>query len=370
MIIGTVREIKPQERRVGLTPSGVRTLIREGHQVLVEVGAGDGSGFSDREYLQAGAELASRQEVFGRSDMIVKVKEPLPDEYSLLRPGQILFTYLHLAAAPELTDALIRQRVLAIAYETIRDRDGRLPLLAPMSQIAGRMSVQIAAQFLEWFYGGRGVLLGGVPGVPPAHVVVLGAGVVGRQAISVAVGMGARVSAVDVSLDKLGWIEDHYAGRVQTVVSTPEQIGDVLVDADAVISGVLVPGARAPRLVTEPMVRAMKPGSVIIDVAIDQGGSVETCDRVTTHAEPTYVKHGVVHYAVANMPGAVPRTSTLALTNATLPFVQRIARTAVADLLVDPVLATGINVYDGRVTHYEVAQSIHREYVPLASSQH
>lgn len=365
MIIGTVKEVKPQERRVGLTPAGVRALVREGHTVFVEAGAGEGSGFYDEEYAQAGAVITNRQEVFSKAGMIVKVKEPQPEEYPLLRPGQILFTYLHLAPARELTLTLLRQHVTAIAYETIRDPEGRLPLLAPMSQIAGRMSVQIGAQFMEWFYGGRGVLLGGIPGVAPAHVAILGAGVVGSQAISVAVGMGARVTVFDVSLEKLAAVGQQYGNRVTTLVSTPEHIADVLQDVDLLISGVLVPGARAPRLVTEAMVKSMKPGSVIVDVAIDQGGSVETCDHTTTHADPVYLKHNVVHYSVANMPGAVPRTSTVALTNATLPYIQSIAQMSIDEILKSPGLAAGLNVYDGKLTNYEVAQALELDYAPL-----
>ncbi len=366
MIIGTLKEIKPQERRVGLTPMGAQALIREGHEVLVEKGAGQGSGFSDKEYQQAGALITSRDDLCGRAEMIIKVKEPLPDEYTLLRSDQILFTYLHLAPARDLTMALLRQRVTGIAYETIRDKRGRLPLLAPMSQIAGRMSVQIGAQFLEWFYGGRGVLLGGVPGVPPAHVAVLGTGVVGSHAISVAVGMGARVTAFDVSLDKLNDVSHKYGSRVTTLVSTHENIADIVPDVDLLISGVLIPGARAPRLVTEAMVSTMKPGSVIVDVAIDQGGSIETCDHTTTHADPVYLRHEVVHYAVANMPGAVPRTSTLALTNATLPYIQAIAKMPIEQAFNDVAISGGINVYDGKVTNVEVAQALELEYTSLA----
>ncbi len=365
MIIGTLKEIKPQERRVGLTPVGTRALIREGHQVLIEQGAGEGSGFYDQEYQQAGAVITSRETLCEKAQMVIKVKEPQVEEYALLRRGQILFTYLHLAPARELTMALLRQRVTGIAYETIRDKMGRLPLLAPMSQIAGRMSVQIGAQFLEWFYGGRGVLLGGVPGVPPAHVAVLGTGVVGSHAINMAVGMGARVTAFDVSLDKLNELDHKYGSRVTTVVSTPENIADTVPDVDLLISGVLVPGARAPRLVTEGMVHTMKPGSVIVDVAIDQGGSIETCDHTTTHAEPVYVRHEVVHYAVANMPGAVPRTSTMALTNATLPYIQAIAKMPMEQVFNDPVLSGGVNVFDGKVTNLEVARALELEYASL-----
>lgn len=365
MIIGTVKEVKPQERRVGLTPVGTRALIRQGHTVFVEAGAGEGSGFHDAEYAEAGAVITDLREVFARAEMIVKVKEPQPEEYSLMRPEQILFTYLHLAPARDLTLALLRQHVTAIAYETIRDAEGRLPLLAPMSQIAGRMSVQVGAQFLEWFYGGRGVLLGGIPGVAPAHVAVLGAGVVGSQAISVAVGMGAQVTVFDLSLEKLAALGQQYGNRITTLASTPEAIADLLPDVDLLISGVLVPGARAPRLVTEAMVETMKPGSVIVDVAIDQGGSIETCDHTTTHAEPVYLKHNVVHYSVANMPGAVPRTSTMALTNATLPYIQAIAGRTLDEILATPSLASGLNAYDGKVTNYEVAQALELDYAPL-----
>lgn len=369
MIIGLVKEIKPQERRVGLTPDGVRALVRLHHTVLVESDAGAGSGFPDQEYLSAGAQIVDRTSVYEGSQMIVKVKEPLPEEYALLQPGQILFTYLHLAPAPELTQALLHRDIIGIAYETIqdpRDPSGSLPLLTPMSQVAGRMAVQVGAQFLEWFYGGSGILLSGVPGVPPAHVVVLGAGTVGQNAIAMAVGLGAKVTALDTSLPRLVALDERYGGRVTTVASTVESVARIVPTADLLIGAVLIPGSRAPRIVTEAMVSTMRPGSVIVDVAIDQGGCIETCDHTTTHADPVYKRHDVVHYAVANMPGAVPRTSTLALTNVTLPFVIKIAGMTPKELLSDPVLASGINVFRGNVTHRQVAQSLNLPYVPLA----
>jgi alanine dehydrogenase len=366
MIVGLLKEIKPQERRVGLTPDGVRALVRAGHTVLVERQAGVGSGFPDSEYLEAGAQILDREAVCAEAGLLVKVKEPLPEEYPLLRPGQILFTYLHLAPAPELAAALLRQDVIAIAYETIEEAGGHLPLLTPMSQVAGRMSIQVGAQFLEWFYGGAGVLLSGVPGVAPAHVAVIGAGTVGQNAIAMAVGLGARVTALDTSLPRLTALDERYQGRVTTLASTPETVARVLPTADLVIGAVLVPGSRAPHVVTEQMVKTMRPGSVIVDVAIDQGGCVETCDHPTTHADPVYIRHQVVHYAVANMPGAVPRTSTLALTNVTLPFVLRIASMSPRELARDPVLASGINVFRGNITHRQVAQSLNLPYRPLA----
>ncbi|MDI3327061.1 MAG: alanine dehydrogenase [Alicyclobacillaceae bacterium] len=370
MVIGVPREIKNNENRVAATPAGVYALVSAGHRVLVEAGAGEGSGFSDREYREAGAELvAEAKRVWESADLVVKVKEPQPEEYNFFRPGLILFTFLHLAAAPELTKALVDREVVAVAYETIQLENGSLPLLTPMSEVAGRMSVQIGAQFLEKPYGGKGVLLGGVPGVPPARVVILGGGTVGTNAAKMAVGLGADVTVLDKNPDRLRELDDLFAGRVRTVMSNAYTLGQEVPRADLLIGAVLVPGARAPKLVTEEMVARMSPGSVIVDVAVDQGGSIETVDRATTHSDPVYVKHGVVHYAVANIPGAVPRTATLALTNATLPYVSALAdagyRRAVAQ---NSALAKGVNVAHGRVTNEAVAASLGLPYTPLAEA--
>lgn len=367
MVVGVPKEIKPQENRVALTPAGAAELIKAGHRVVVEKGAGAGSGMLDEEYQAAGATLVpTHADVFAEAEMIIKVKEPIETEFDLFRPGQILFTYLHLAASETVTRALLERRVTAIAYETIQEPNGALPLLTPMSEVAGRMSVQVGAQYLEQVRGGRGVLLGGVPGVPPAEVVILGAGTVGSNAARIALGMGAHVTIMDKRIERLRYLEDVLTGNRITVVANHQTVDRAVRYADLVIGAVLVPGARAPKLVSEETVRAMKPGSVIVDVAVDQGGCIETIDRPTTHNDPIYVKHGVIHYAVSNMPGAVPRTSTLALTNATLPYAVALAskgvRQAVAD---DPVLAGGINVIDGAVTHPAVAEAHGLAYTPL-----
>ncbi len=368
MRVGVPREIKRNEYRVALTPPGVQALVQAGHEVLVEAGAGDASGFPDEAYARSGAEIvATAREVFARADMVVKVKEPLPPEYDLLRPGQILFTYLHLAAEPELTRALLERQVTAVAYETVQLPNGSLPLLTPMSEIAGRMAVQVGAHFLEHPQGGRGVLLAGVPGVPPGDVVILGGGVVGTNAARLAVGLGARVTVLDVNPERLRALDDLFGGQVTTLMSNPANIAAAVRRADLLIGAVLIPGARAPHLVTEEMVRTMKRGAVIVDVAIDQGGSVATCDRATTHEDPIYVKHGVVHYAVANMPGAVPRTATFALTNATLPYVLRLADLGFpAAVAQDRALALGVNTYRGHVTHEAVARAHGLAFTPLA----
>ena len=368
LIVGVPKEIKANENRVAVTPSGAHTLVDAGHRVIVERNAGAGSGFGDEEYQAAGAEILEKNTaVFEAADMIVKVKEPLAPEYDLLREGQILFTYLHLAPEPELTEALMRNKVVSIAYETVQLPNGSLPLLTPMSEVAGRMATQIGAHLLEKYQGGRGVLLGGVPGVPPADVCIIGGGVVGTNAAKIAVGMGANVVIVDISADRLRYLDDIFYGKVVTMMSSPYNIAAVVAETDLLIGGVLVAGARAPRLVTEEMVKPMRPGSVIVDVAIDQGGCVETIDRVTTHAEPTYTKHGVVHYSVANMPGAVPRTSTLGLTNVTLPYALAIAnkgwRKAIAD---HPELAYGVNCVDGACSYRAVAEAHGLDYIPLA----
>lgn len=364
MRIGCPKEIKPQEGRVGLTPAGADLLIRAGHQVYVERNAGKESGFLDEEYVCVGAQIVdSPEEIYSISDMIIKVKEPLAPEYDLLREGQILFTYLHLAPDPGQTAALLRKKVTAIAYETVQPADGSLPLLSPMSEVAGRLSVQIGAHLLESSNGGRGILLGGVTGVEKAHVVIIGGGNVGLNAARAAVGFGANVTVVDLNVKRLAYLDDIFDGRIQTLLSNPYNIANVVKNADLVVGCVLIPGAKTPKLVTEDMVASMRPGSVIVDVAIDQGGSIETIDRVTTHANPYYVKHGVIHYSVANMPGAVPRTSTLALTGATLPYALRIANMgAEAACKADPALMKGLNTYNGHLTFRAVAEAQNLEY--------
>jgi alanine dehydrogenase len=364
--IGVPKEIKTQEYRVGLTPAGVRELVRHGHQVIVEKDAGAGIGSSDEAYRAAGATIAdSAAALFDASDLIVKVKEPQPSEIALLRRGQILFTYLHLAADKAQTLGLMKSGATCIAYETVTDRAGTLPLLAPMSEVAGRMAVQVGAHCLEREQGGAGILLGGVPGVPPAKVVVLGGGVSGTNAARMAVGLEASVTIIDKSLPRLKELDLQFGPRATTLFATTEAIEHAVLAADLVIGAVLVPGAAAPKLVTREMVRRMRPGSVLVDIAIDQGGCFET-SRPTTHSDPTYVEDGVVHYCVTNMPGAVARTSTYALTNATLPFVLALAgkgwRQAMLD---DPHLAQGLNVDAGRVTHVAVAQALELHYTPV-----
>ncbi len=356
MIVGVPREIKTLEFRVGLVPDAVSELIQAGHTVLVETHAGDGISVDDDEYHRTGAEIVSTpQEIFAAADMIVKVKEPQPGEIRLLRPGQVLFTYLHLAADEDQTAGLQKSGAVCIAYETITDSRGQLPLLQPMSEVAGRMSVQVGAHCLEKEAGGSGILLGGVPGVPAAQVVVLGGGTVGTNAIRMAVGMEAQVTVIDRSIARLRELDDMFGSRIQTVYSTPDTIARAVAKADLVIGAVLIPGAAAPRLVTRPMLRAMRRGSALVDVAIDQGGCFET-SRPTTHANPTYVEEGVVHYCVTNMPGAVPRTSTFALNNATQPFVMALANRGWRDAMAaDPHLTRGLNVCEGRITNESVA---------------
>ena len=366
MIIGTVREIKPDEYRAGLTPEGAHALVDAGHRVLVETQAGAVVGFSDDAFAAAGATIVENAwEVWARADLLVKVKEPLPPEYALIRDNQTLFTYLHLAALPELTRALIASRVTAIAYETVQLPDGSLPLLIPMSQIAGRMATEIGAQYLRKPGPGRGKLISGLPGAPPAHVVVLGAGIVAENAIETAVQLGARVTVFDTRLEKLRRVQQLWPGRTTALMSSPLAIANALRAADVLICAVLVPGAAAPRLVTREMVRAMGPGAVIVDVSIDQGGTCET-SRPTTHHDPVYVEEGVVHYCVANMPGAVPITSTAALTAATLPYVLKLANLGTREaLLADVALAKGVLISEGSVTYAALAESLHLPYVPL-----
>ncbi len=367
MIIGVPTEIKTREYRVGMIPAVVHTLVEKGHKVFVQRGAGVGSGIRDEAYTTAGAELLdSADEVWARADMICKVKEPLPDEYPRMREGQIIYTYLHLAAAPELGLEMLKRKVTGVAYETIELDDGRTPLLQPMSAVAGRMSIQVAAAYLEKWRGGKGVLLGGVPGVRRGRVVILGGGVVGQNAARMAIGLGAEVIVLDINNATLSYIDDVYEGRINTLHSDPVSIENAVVRADVVVGAVLVPGARAPRLVTNKMVAKMEPGSVIVDVAVDQGGCIESC-RPTTHDNPTFLVHDVIHYCVANMPGAVSQTSTFALNNATGNYAIKIAEMGiVAAAKHDRVLARGLNTYQGRCPHQAVAQALNVEYSPLS----
>lgn len=364
MRIGCPKEIKAQEGRVGLTPAGVDALVRAGHSVYMERNAGRNSGFTNEEYETVGAQiLDTPKEVYDISEMIVKVKEPLEPEYELLHGGQILFTYLHLAPDPEQTQALLKRKVTGIAYETVQLADRSLPLLSPMSEVAGRLSIQTGARLLESNCGGRGILLGGVTGVERANVVIVGGGNVGTNAAKMAVGLGANVTILDVNLKRLAYLDDIFGGRVQTLLSNSYNIASAVKMADLVVGCVLIPGAKAPKLVTEEMVKTMKAGSVLIDVAIDQGGSIESIDRITTHSDPYFVKHGVLHYSVANMPGAVPRTSTLALTGATLPYALKIANLgAEAACKADPALMKGLNTYNGHITFKAVADAHGLEY--------
>lgn len=365
MIVGIPKEVKDNEYRVALPPGGVRELTRRGHQVIVETNAGAGSGFTDNEYVQAGATIVhTADEVWTRAKMVVKVKEPLPSEYAFLRPDLLLFTYLHLAASEELTRVMMNSGVTAIAYETVEDANGHLPLLQPMSEVAGRMATQIAAFYLQKPEGGRGILMGGVPGVRPARVVILGGGTVGINAAVVALGMGAEVTLLDINVDRLRYLDEVMHGRLTTLYSNEVNIREALATADAVIGAVLVTGARAPRLVTREMLSDMPRNSVIVDVAVDQGGCVETT-RPTTHSDPTYVVDGVLHYGVANMPGAVPRTSSFALSNSTLRYVLKLASGDLGDVLArDPGLAKGLNLYQGRILHPAVAETFN---LPLGS---
>ena len=368
MLIGLPKEIKNHEYRVGLTPASVRELTAHGHQVLVQSGAGAAIGLTDQQYQAAGATLAGdAKEVFAKADMIVKVKEPQPQECAMLRAGQILYTYLHLAPDPEQTAALIKSGAICIAYETITGAGGGLPLLAPMSEVAGRMAVQAGAAHLEKSKGGMGILLGGVPGVPAAHVAIIGAGVVGTHALQMAVGMGARVTVLDKSVDRLRQLDLIFGNRINTVYSNAHSVEEAVLDADLVIGGVLVPGAAAPKLVTRDMISRMKKGAVVVDVAIDQGGCFET-SHATTHADPTYVVDGVVHYCVANMPGAVARTSTFALNNATIGHAVALADKGWKQALKDNAhLKNGLNVANGHVTYEAVARDLGYAYVSADS---
>lgn len=367
MIIGIPKEIKDGEERVAATPAGVRAICEHGHTVLLQAGAGLGSRNTDKEFRQAGARIISfARQLFDRAELILKVKEPLSDEFRLFHPGQILFTYLHLASSKELLNALLESNIIALGYETVQTDNGELPLLVPMSEIAGKMSVQVGAHFLEIHHGGRGTLLGGVPGVPPAEVVIIGCGVVGTNAAKVAIGMGAHVTILDINHSRLKYLDDVMGGNVFTVYANAYSIERAVSYADLLIGAVLVPGARAPKLVTKEMVRKMKPGSVIVDVAVDQGGSIATC-HLTSHSHPTYVQHGVVHYCVPNIPSAVPRTATHALSNATLPWVLQIANKGIVTALRDnPALARGLNLAKGRITHPVVANAFRLPVATMA----
>src|SRR3954466_15574981 len=366
MKVGVPKEIKSDEYRVAMMPVGVELLVKAGHEVSIEQNAGAGSGFADEDYVRAGGKIIpNHEQIFAQADMIVKVKEPQPAEIGMFRPGQIVFTYFHFAASAELTQACLESGIVAIAYETIKDKKGTLPLLTPMSEIAGKMSIQEGAKFLEKPMMGRGILLGGVPGVAPAHVVVLGGGVVGTNAAKVAAGVGANVIIMDVNLERLRYLDDVMPANVHTIYSDPQTIRDEVRRADLVIGAVLIPGAKAPRLVTKADLKDMMNGSVIVDVAIEQGGCIETA-RPTTHQQPTYVVDGVVHYCVTNMPGAVGRTSTIALCNATLPYALKIANKGFDKAAEeDPGLAEGINLVGGRVTNAAVAESLHLKHQPL-----
>jgi alanine dehydrogenase len=363
--IGVAKEIKPDEYRVALAPAGARELIQRGHDVTIETAAGEGSSFPDAAYEAAGARIAGVEDVWADSDLLLKVKEPIAEEYGRLREGLVLFTYLHIAADEPLTHALVDSGIAAVAYETVETNNGALPLLAPMSEIAGRLAAQAGAYFLEKPLGGRGLLLGGVPGVAPGRVVVIGGGMVGYNAAVIAIGLGANVTILERSLDRMRHLEEVLSGRVSLVMSSSLQIEESLLDADVVIGAVLIPGAVAPKLITREMVRGMKEGAVLADVAIDQGGCAET-SRPTTHSEPVYTVEGVTHYCVANMPGAVPITSTKALTNATLPYVEAIADHGLAEAVArDPALARGVNVLDGKITYEAVADAHGLDYQPL-----
>lgn len=366
MKIGIPKEIKNNENRVAMTPAGVVTLTNAGHEVFIETGAGLGSSFTDEDYRAAGAVIVDSAVEAWAQEMVMKVKEPIASEYQYFYEGLILFTYLHLAPEYELTQALLDKKVVGIAYETVQLPNRSLPLLTPMSEVAGKMSVQIGAQYLEKINGGKGILLGGVAGVQKGKVTVVGGGVAGTNAARVAVGLGADVTILDVNPDRLRQLEDIFGHSIQTLMSNPFNIAESVKDSDLVIGSVLIPGARAPKLVTEEMVKSMKPGSVIVDIAIDQGGSFETTDKVTTHDDPTYIKHDVVHYAVANMPGAVPRTSTIALTNNTVPYALQIANKGFKKACIEnEALKKGINTLEGHVVYHAVAIDQERDYVPV-----
>ena len=364
MIVGIPKEIKTDEYRVSMTPAGVHDLVTRGHKVLLEDHAGEGSGITNKDYLDQGAEIVSRHDIFAQSEMIIKVKEPLLEEYGLLREGQILYTYLHLAPAPELTQALLDRKIVGIAYETVQLPDHSLPLLIPMSEVAGRMAIHEGAKYLERENGGRGILLGGVPGVDPGHIVIIGGGIVGANAAKMAIGTGAQVTLLDISLQRLRYLDDIHGSRLKTLMSNRFNLLESLRTADLVVGAVLIPGAKAPRLITREMLIPMQKGSVVVDVGIDQGGVLET-SRPTTHSDPIFEVEGVIHYCVANMPGALARTSTFALTNATFPYALDLAEKGYQKALKeDPTLRAGLNVCLGAVTHPEVANALGKEFTP------
>lgn len=366
MKIGVPKEIKNNENRVAMTPAGVLSLIANGHEVYIEKGAGLGSAFTDDDYMAAGAKIVDSAADAWNAEMVLKVKEPVKSEYIYFREGLILFTYLHLAPEPELTKALLEKRVTGIAYETVQLPNRSLPLLTPMSEVAGKMATQVGAHYLEKYQGGKGILLGGVSGVPRGKVTVIGGGIAGTNAAKIAVGMGADVTVIDLSPERLRQLEDIFGRDVQTLISNPYNIADAVSSADLVIGSVLIPGAKAPKLVTEEMIKSMSPGSVVVDIAIDQGGCFETSEKVTTHDNPTFVKHDVVHYTVANMPGAVPRTSTLALTNNTVPYALQIANKGFIKACLDnPALKLGLNTVDGHVVYEAVADAQGLPYVAV-----
>lgn len=366
MLIGIPKEIKKGEYRVSIVPAGVKTLVDAGHGVLVEKNAGEGSGISDEDYIRAGAEVRkSRNDIWDEAEMIMKVKEPLPQEYDFMHEGQIIFTYFHLAPERKLTEALLERRIIGVAYETIELEDGTLPLLTPMSEIAGRMAVHVGAYFLQKEHNGRGVLLAGVPGVEPANVVILGGGVVGTNAAKIALGMGANVTVLDINLNRLRYLDDIFFGRITTLMSNIQNVGENVTKADLLIGGILIHGARAPHVVSRKMVSEMRKGAVIVDVAVDQGGCVETT-RPTSHDNPIYEVDGVIHYCVANMPGAVARTSTFALTNTTFPYCLKMANMGYREAMRrDSALMRGLNVYDGQVTYKPVADALNMEYMSV-----
>ncbi len=367
MLIGIPKEIKNNENRIALTPGGVHALVDNGHEVIVEKGAGLGSYFTDEDYIEVGARIGSVEEAWN-VDMVMKVKEPLAPEFKYFKEGLILFTYLHLAPEPALTKSLLDNKVVGIAYETVQLPTGGLPLLSPMSEVAGRMATQIGAQFLQKIHGGKGILLAGVPGVQKGRVTIIGGGQAGTNAAKMAVGLGAEVTILDLSPVRLQQLDDLFGNQVQTLMSTPLNIADSVRESDLVIGAVLIPGAKAPKLVTEEMIKSMSPGSVVIDIAIDQGGIFETSDRITTHDDPTFVKHDVVHYSVANMPGAVPRTSTMALSNATIPYAIQIANKGYKQAALDnEAILKGFNTLDGHVTFEAVAQDQGLEYFDAKS---
>ncbi|MBC2366803.1 alanine dehydrogenase [Listeria booriae] len=366
MRIGIPKEIKNNENRVAIMPAGVFNLVKQGHEVVVEAGAGLGSSFPDEEYVAAGALMERDVAQVWQADMVMKVKEPLAEEFMYFREGLILFTYLHLAAEPALTDALLEKGVTAVAYETMVAADGSLPLLTPMSEVAGRMAAQVGAQFLEKPISGKGILLSGVPGVERGKVVIIGGGVAGASAAKIAIGLGASVTILDISAKRLAQLDDIFGNAIQTLVSSPYTIAEAVQNADLVIGAVLIPGAKAPKLVTEAMVQSMKPGAVLVDIAVDQGGIFATTDKVTTHDDPVYTKFGVVHYAVANMPGAVPRTSTMALTNVTIPYAAQIAKQGITKAaLANLTILTGINTYQKQITVEAVARDQGQKYTPI-----